>query len=147
MHYAANCRYGEKNPRTRRFKGFLGYSNVKNGTIDKQTISDLHKRSYKDLKRKMKYFFLAHQVLADPTAIEFNKLNCDILIYKDFFGKRIHIGLKTTRNKAVPITFLVEDLTDLTFTQEPQSITVHKVLKRNKLKISKALLDKLKGRS
>lgn len=145
LHYAAERVYGIRDGRTKRFKGFTAYTNIKNGVIDKQTISNLHKQSYGDIKKKIKFFFLAHKVLADPSAIEFNKLNCDVLLYKDFFGKRIHIGLKLTRDKAVPITFLIEDLGSITFTKEPQVIVVHKILKHKKLLIKKNIYDKLRG--
>lgn len=120
LHYAANEKYGKNSVKARDFRGYKGYENVKNGIVDKQTISSLLKKKthYKNMNKKLRYFWTLHTVLEDPEAVFYNKssnqkrknnaLDCDVLLYKFLHNQYIHVGLDKKGDKYVAKTFLIE---------------------------------------
>lgn len=121
LHYAANAKYGRNHKKTEEFKGFEAYKGIKSGSIIKQTIKEIYpekKEHYKDMTRKIRYFYNLHKVLESPSAVYYNKSNsekkknnaidCDILLYKIIDNQYIHVGLDEEGGKYVPKTFLVE---------------------------------------
>lgn len=121
LHYAANAKYGRGHEKAKPFMGFNGYEGIKNGSITKQTIKAIYpekKEYYKDMTKKIRYFYNLHKVLESPSAVYYNKnknekkkgsdINCDILLYKIINNQYIHVGLDEEGGKYVPKTFLIE---------------------------------------
>lgn len=120
LHYAANAKYGRNSVKAKKFRGYAAYEGIKNGEIDKQTIRSLLKSKdyYKDMNKKLRYFFTLHTVLEAPEAVYYNKeknekrknsaLDCDILLYKFLHNQYILVGLDKTGDKYVAKTFLIE---------------------------------------
>jgi len=121
LHYAANAKYGRNHEKSKRFKGFDGYKGVKNESITKQIIKEIYPKKseyYKDMTKKIRYFYNLHKVLESPSAVYYNKninvkkkgsfINCDILLYKIIGNQYIHVGLDEEGGKYVPKTFLIE---------------------------------------
>lgn len=120
LHYAANAKYGRTSKKAKEFRGYVAYQNIKSGKIDKQTIKSITPKKtphYKNMTRKMRYFFNVHNVLENPEAVYFNKekngkkgslLNCDILLYKFINDRYIHIGIDKEDSRYIAKTFLIE---------------------------------------
>ncbi|GEK30349.1 hypothetical protein KZO01_06580 [Kurthia zopfii] len=133
MHYAPNIKYGRNSSKANKFKGFSGYSGVKSGSITKQTIKDILPKKpkyYKDMTKKMRYFFCLHTVLENPEGIYYNKeinsrssnIDCDIILYKSMYGQIIHLGLVKAGDQYAPKTMLVEAKTYFIDGQTPIEI-------------------------
>ncbi|MFD0942899.1 PBECR4 domain-containing protein [Savagea faecisuis] len=121
LHYAANAKYGRNHEKAKQFRGFNGYNGIKSGNITKQTIKAIYpkkKEFYKDMTKKIRYFYNLHKVLESPLAVYYNKnknekkknsdINCDVLLYKIINNQYIHVGLDEEGGKYVPKTFLIE---------------------------------------
>lgn len=121
VHYAANAKYGRNSDKAKKFRGYPAYESIKNGTMDKQTIKSIYPKKneyYKDMTKKMRYFFTIHKVLEDPEAVYYNKeknekkknndIDCDILLYKFIHNQYIHVGLDKSGDKYVAKPFLIE---------------------------------------
>lgn len=119
LHYAPNAKYGRQSVEAKKFRGTKAYESIKNGNITKQTIAGLlkSKEHYKDMTKKLRYFFTLHTVLESPEAVYYNKnknlkrqnnaLDCDILLYKFLHGQYIHVGMDLSKDKYVAKTFLI----------------------------------------
>ncbi|MBP3048770.1 hypothetical protein J9345_19755 [Bacillus subtilis subsp. subtilis] len=104
----------------RNYKGNKGYDVIKKGRITKKKLNLLHKSLYKDMKRKMVWFYLVHRLLQSPKAIEYkyqvNQIaSVDIIFFDEIQKAFIHLGILKKKGKVpnvyVPSTFLVEPIT------------------------------------
>ena len=137
IHYAPNEKYGRYSDEAKQFRGYAGYKGVKNGSIDKQKIKSMFLKKnegYKNMTRKMRYFYNVHKILESPSAVYYNEsankgrknsaIDCDIVLYKIINGQYVHVGLEKEGSKYVPKTFLIEP--EPIFVEGQVVINIHK---------------------
>lgn len=119
LHKPAEAAFGRKSPKVLRYKGMYGYKQLKKGKITKETLKNLNKSAYKDMKSKMVNFYLLHKFLTRNDAAEYIRVqnninNIDILLYEKQDDFYIHLGITKAGGEGqyAPTTFFIESITE-----------------------------------
>lgn len=102
------------------YKGFKGWENVKNETINFNDLKQKNKKRFNNVKAKFVYFYVIPQLIQNPKGIIYNKdlvnpatnIESEILFYDTYNNSVIHLGIeKHSAGYYVPRTFLIEKIT------------------------------------
>lgn len=103
-----------------RYRGKIGWENVKSGNIDIKHLKQLNKKCFQSVKAKQVYFYLLPQLLSNPLAVNYDrlkvypptKIECKLLLYNAHENVSVHLGIEETENEGefIPRTFFVEKI-------------------------------------
>jgi len=105
----------------KKYKGFQGWENIKNGYITKESLKQLNRKGFLNAKDKMVFFYLVPKLIMSPKAIYFDncvvnpptKIECQILFYNDYEKSILHLGIEPNDENTYyrPRTLFIERIT------------------------------------
>jgi hypothetical protein len=137
----STLRYSVSYMELQKYKGQLGWDNIKNGAFDFKFLKTKNKRGFTDNKSRYVFFYLIPKLAEAPKGVLYDpskvmgksNVDCELLFFDEFERAYVHIGIKKDEvlGYYIPKTFLIEKITEnndgLKYIADQQKITVKKV--------------------